>query len=212
MARPVGTPNHDHDAKRERLITGMLPVLLAPGGAQASLRTLSKSAGVTLPTLRHYFASRDALYVEAMAHLTRLGARFLDEAVEVHPHDDVTAHLRDFLTRFRLGWETFGVGRIVAMGLEAGLSREPIGEGFIMHTLEPMLASVERRLDACVQAGVLRDADARFMALSLMSPLILAMLHQGPLGGRCQRPLDLDAFVSHHIAAFVRAYGPAHTK
>jgi hypothetical protein len=45
------------------------------------------------------------------------------------------------------------------------------------------------------------------MALSLMSPALLVLLHQGPLGGETARPLLWEAFIEDHVDAFLRAYG-----
>ncbi|WP_437929371.1 hypothetical protein WMF37_08890 [Sorangium sp. So ce291] len=54
------------------------------------------------------------------------------------------------------------------------------------------------RLARHVAAGELAPCDLRHAALALLGPLLLALLHQGPLGGRVCGPLDLDAFAATH--------------
>ena len=51
-----------------------------------------------------------------------------------------------------------------------------------------------------------RDCQARAGALILLSPLILAYLHQYELGGAAGAPLDMDRFLDQHCEAFVRAH------
>ena len=42
--------------------------------------------------------------------------------------------------------------------------------------------------------------------MSLLAPLLLAILHQRELGGTSVRQMDLDGFLEDHASAFVRAY------
>jgi hypothetical protein len=56
-----------------------------------------------------------------------------------------------------------------------------------------------------VRIGLTRGFQ-RGAALMLLSPIILAMLHQRDLGGEKVRCLDVDAFVATHADAFIRAY------
>ena len=54
--------------------------------------------------------------------------------------------------------------------------------------------------------GEMRVADLRHAAMSLLAPLLLAILHQRELGGTTVRQMDLETFMDDHAAAFVRAY------
>ena len=82
-----------------------------------------------------------------------------------------------------------------------------IGPSYVDHLLEPLLQAVEARLEQHQQWGELGDHDLRFAALSLVSPVVLALLHQDGLGGQGCRPLDVEAFVVAQVNGFVRAYG-----
>ena len=207
MGRTPGSKNPGHDDKRRALASAVIPRLLALGPA-ASLRELAAAADVSVPTLRHYFEDRDGVVVAAMAEMLRQGQPYL--AATAKPRrgglrPSLVAMMRAVLE----GWRDFGVGRIYGAGLAIGLHHGVLGPAYVDRLLEPLLQAVEARLEQHRRWGELGDHDVRFAALALVSPVVLALLHQHGLGGSACRPLDLDAFVRAHVDGFVRAYGPS---
>ena len=59
----------------------------------------------------------------------------------------------------------------------------------------------ERLIEELVEAGELVETDitARALALTIVSPVLLALLHQHELGGEQCRALDVSAFASTHL-------------
>ncbi len=57
-----------------------------------------------------------------------------------------------------------------------------------------------------VARGEMRAVDIRHAAVTLIAPLLLAILHQRELGGAAVRLMDFDRFLDDHAAAFVRAF------
>ena len=45
-------------------------------------------------------------------------------------------------------------------------------------------------------------------ALTLLSPVLLALLHQDALHGRRCRPLDVEAFVHTHVRSWLSGHAP----
>ena len=86
------------------------------------------------------------------------------------------------------------------------LGHPRIGPRYIQAILEPTLQAVKARFAAHIAAGEMRDAGAHHAALALLAPVILALLHQGELGRAKCHPLDLEAFVEDHAAAFIRTW------
>jgi len=74
--------------------------------------------------------------------------------------------------------------------------------------------AAERLLEAHATAGELPPLDAedrRGIALSLLAPILLGVLHQDALGGHAVRPLDLEAFARDHadlVLSGIRARRP----
>lgn len=203
MTRPTGARNAGFIQKREALAGALIPAIVA--GSMPSFRELAEATGVSVPTLRHYFGDRDGALAAALAAMHALGAPHIARSAtaEMGP---LGASLRWFLMQFRAAWERFGVGRMIAAGLAEGLRSPAVGPAFVNELLEPTLQAAEQRLGCHVERGELPPCDLRHAALELVSPVLLALLHQGALGGARCRPLDVDAFLDDHIARFLKAF------
>lgn len=212
VGRPWGTKNPEYAARRAALADAARARLLADGGA-TSLHELAEAAGVSVPTLRHYFGDRAGVVaaalrreeVAAAPHLSRLAAP---------SSSDLTESLTGFLRELVAAWGRYGVGRVFTVGLVVGAYDVEAGPAYLDGVLEPTLQAIEARLAGHAAAGALRiaagDAEGlRAAALSLVAPVLVGLIHQDALGGAACRRLDLNAFVATHVAGFVRAYGPA---
>ncbi len=184
----------------------MLPRLLAPDGARASVRDLAAAAGVSVPTLRHYFGSRAGAIAGALGAMRHLGAHHLHRAAH-EPHGDVDTSLRWYVSELILGWEQFGVGTMVGTALSTGMFDPEIGPACVDDILEPLLQGAEARLQGHIEAGEIVITDVRGAALALVAPVVLALLHQGPLGGKSCRPLDVRSFADAHVTRFLAGLG-----
>jgi AcrR family transcriptional regulator len=207
MGRPPGKKNADHAQSRQALLVGIAPLLMRPGGVPVSLREMASAAGVSVPTLLHYFGDRETMMEELLAHLHQQGQPFMDAAARTLP-GPLPESARELLLAVRQAWELFGIGRIFTAGLVLGLDQDRLGPACVRHVLEPTLQMAEQRLGLHQEAGELAAGDLRLAALELLGPLILALLHQGPLGGSACRPLELEPMLEEHLARFVRAWSP----
>lgn len=205
MGRPAGTKNPGHDDRRRALAAAVIPRLLELGPA-ASLRELAAAAEVSVPTLRHYFEDRDGVVAAAMGEMLRLGRPHLAATAKPRRRG-LRSSLMEMMRSLLEGWRRFGVGRIYGAGLAMGLHHAVLGPSYVDQLLEPLLQAVEARLEQHRAWGELGDHDVRFAALALVSPVVLALLHQDGLGGQACRPLDVEAFVRAHVDGFVRAHG-----
>jgi hypothetical protein len=83
-----------------------------------------------------------------------------------------------------------------------------LGPLFVNEFLEPMLLGFESAIGDLQTGGHLASGSAREAALELVSPVVLALLHQQTLFGNTCRPLDVEAFMAAHVTRFVRAWAP----
>lgn len=207
MSRTAGTRNADYEAHRQELAAAVARRMVAPGGAAASFRELAAAAGVSAPTLRHYFGDRTGVMGAALAELRRQGAMWI--AYTADPGEgDARTSLESFFASFLLGWRQFGVGTIQAAALSAGLTEAAVGPAYLTEILEPVLQALEQRIEALAARGEIVPGDLRVAALELLAPVFLALLHQDALSGTRCRPLDMDSFVRAHLDHTLRAWAP----
>lgn len=204
MGRPTGSRNPDFESTRNGLLQAALERLGEPDGTRASFRELAAAAGVSVATLRHYFATREQLIEAVLAWCHVAGQRYLLE-VATGPLEPVSESLSRLLARIEEGFQR-GLGRVHAIGLSAGLREPLLGPAYLREVLDPTIEAVEARLARHIARGELRPGDVRHMALSLVTPPLLALLHQGVLGGCRTRPLSYAAFCADHVSGFLRAF------
>lgn len=207
MARLTGARNSDYDARRNDLIVKVRDRLAVQDGHPPSFRELALAAAVSVATLRHYFGTREQLVRAVFAASRGTGERHLARA-RASECEGLEPSLRLFLDRVVQGWTVGQVGVLHRIGLSEGLRSPGTGLDYLVDILEPILQALEVRLVGHIEAGTMVKADTRHAALMLLSPIVLALLHQHDLGGTRCRPLDLAALIEEHLKVFVRAYRP----
>lgn len=206
MGRPPGSRNPDFESIRASLLRAALARLSEADGTRASFRELSAATGVSVATLRHYFGSREQLIEAVLAWCHVTGQRYLLE-VATGTLEPVAESLSRLLVRIEEGF-TMGLDRVHAVGLAAGMREPLLGPAYLREVFDPTIEAVEARLARHIARGELRPGDVRHMALSLVTPPLLALLHQGALGGCRTRPLSYPAFCADHVSGFLRAFAP----
>lgn len=206
MPRPSGSRNANYEQQRVALLRSIRARLAQPDGARASFRELAESADVSVATLRHYFSDREGTVAAVLSHSHSEGTMYLLELATgaLPPLDQSVSWV---LSAIAFGFSA-GVDRVFTVGLHSGLGHPTLGPECVNHVLEPMVQATEARLARHAARGeLLPGTDLRHAALCLLSPLLVGLLHQGPLGGDRCRPLDVSAFNEDHARAFVRAFG-----
>lgn len=168
------------------------------------MRELARAAGVSVATMRHYFGDREGVVIAAMEHGRALGQPHM-LSLMLPPEGAMRTVIPQSMQRLVMGIR-FGVGRVHSVGLAHGLENSRLGPAYVQEVLEPTLQSFEAHLAHFAARGEMVPCALRVAALTLVSPVLLAMLHQGPLGGSGCRPLDIDSFVHEHVARWLSAY------
>ena len=206
MARPKGSRNRDYERKRADLALRASSYMVREDGSPSTLAELANAAGVSIPTLRNYFADRDgvieaALATRAHTHLVSLDDESSLDGVEVAR--SLTAFLHGFINR----WRELGVGEEFSIALQLGMRNPQLGNAAVDHVFEPVLASAQRRLAVHHDRGDLaKGINLRVAAFALLSPVIVSLIHQDQLSGNETRPFDVWTFVEEHVDRFVRGY------
>ena len=206
MPRPKGARDASYPAKRSALLQKLSTRLASWNETHPSLRQLAVAADVTVPTLRHYFGSRDDLIEAVFTEYRRLGEPYLAESAE--PKGDlkesVSSYLADLL---RAMTQDIKMADLFAVGLTEGMLNRRLGPAYLDNMTDPLIDALEARLASHQRRGEMAEGDPRNAALLLISPVIIACHHQYQMNGRCKRPLDMDSLIEDAAVAFVRAYG-----
>jgi AcrR family transcriptional regulator len=207
MSRGLGNRNADYAETRDQLLRVLAQRLAEPDGATVSFRALAVAADVSVPTLRHYFGTRDGVLEAVFEHFRREGLVHLRH-VSAGPTGTLDESMRELLEYTATGFR-YGVNKIHVIGLNAGMGHAALGRAYLAELLEPTLQAVEIRLQRHINAGDMRACDVRHAALSLFCPLFMLLMHQHELGGDTYRPASVPAFITDHVSGFVAAYGTA---
>jgi AcrR family transcriptional regulator len=206
MARPKGSRDAGYADRRAALLRRLAERLALMDGARQSLSQLAVAAGVSIPTLKYYFGSRDAVVGAVLADCRRRGEPFMNSAAAA-PECGLRQSVHQFLAGFSGGLMHAPVGDVMAFALVEGLLSRSVGPVAAAEVLDPAADALEARLAAHVRRGEMAaGVDLRHAALMLLSPVIVAALHQKHLCGAAGRPLDIAALCDSLADGFAAAY------
>jgi AcrR family transcriptional regulator len=204
LARPLGRRDEAYETRRDELLDRLEARLIAPDGHQAGLRALAEAVGVSYPTLRHYFGSRAGILEAFFARRAKEGASYIERMASTDL--PFAASIAEAVNSIAGATRVAQFRALHDIGLREGLLQNAAGTLYLDSIFEPTLQAIEKRLEAHIEKGEMRQTDARFAALSLLSPIILGSLHQNSLAGAALRTLDLDAFAAQLAERFITAY------
>jgi AcrR family transcriptional regulator len=204
MGRPLGARSPDYDRKKADLIDRLTAHALGVDVHRASLRELAIAANVSVPTLRHYFTSREGVMEAVMTRIAERGAPYVSYVAAAS--GNFADSVRGYLHLSRAGMEHGGFARAHAFGIIEGSAESRLGAAYLKTLLDPSLDALAARLDHHVANGEMRSCDTRAAAMQLFAPLLTVMLHQQVLGGDKQSPIDLSAFLDTLAEGFIAAH------
>ncbi len=206
MPRPKGARDADYSAKRFALIRKLSARLMRMDDTRPSLRQLAAAADVTVPTLRHYFGTREELVEAVLVEYRRMGDPYIK--LSRQPEGPLPESIRAYLKYLLAMLTEFPfLGDVFAMGLVEGLFNHKLGPVCSATMVDPMVEALEARLIAHQERGEMIEGDVRYGAMMLISPVLMGCHHQFQMYGRRSRPMELDAMIENLAQVFVRSYG-----
>ncbi len=204
MARPSGKRNSDYLDRRKELLEDAIARLLDECQNRPSLRALADAAGVSLPTIVHYFGSRIQLLESVFQLLEEGGRPYLDHVRE--PSGTFSTSIRELVQFIADGFKDGALVAIHSLGLMEGIRNDKVGPLYLEHLLEPTIEAIGVRLQKHINRGEMRRVNVRYAANALLSPMLGVFLHQKELSGQKSYPVEIDAFLRSHSTGFVRGY------
>lgn len=209
MARTKGARNADYEAKRRELLGRLLPRFVDRTQGRPSFRQFAAAAGVTMPTLKHYFGDRSDVVAAVLEDYRRQGEPRLQLVAQ--PAGDFETSIREFAHELVNGLQASDgavrLGDVVSASLAEGLIDPEISPIALSCILNPAIEALERRLRAHIARGEMRETvDVQAAAIALLAPILLAVLHQDQMQGAGRQPIALLVLAGEVASAFVRAY------
>ena len=205
MARIEGSVNADHDEKRLALARRALKAWTREGTG-TSMRALARACDVSVPTLTHYFKDRAGLFEAVMEQALADGRAHMDAAARLGADESAEQALGRLLEYIAFGWRQGELRVLHELGMGEGMGAPARGASYVRHVLEPTFESGERLIAALVAAQELPPMDVRAASLTLLSPLLMGLLHQDTLCGAEHRELDVGAFIGEHVVRWVAGH------
>jgi AcrR family transcriptional regulator len=210
MARPTGKRNSDYSDRRKDLLEDAIKRLLAECQNRPSLRALADAAGVSLPTIVHYFGSRTQLLESVFILLEEGGRPYLEHVRE--PSGTFSTSIRELVLFIANRFKDGVLVAIHSLGLMEGIRNDEVGPLYLKHLLEPTIEAIGVRLQKHIERREMRRVDVRYAANALLSPILIAFLHQTELSGKKSYPVEIEAFLRSHSTGFIRGYGKPRSK
>lgn len=205
--RPKGVKAHDYDEKRADLIRRLRTLCFERPTERLSVRQMASGVGVSVPTLKNYFADRDAIIGAVLEQCWRDAAALL--TVEIVPDETLQQRVKSELDKLLLGLTKFGLDKLHIWGMNEGLASAVVGPAYLNYFLEPTLQAAEKWLSYHQGEGAFSDdINIRHAAISLYAPCLVLVTHQSYLGGDEVRRADLARFFDEHSRRFIGYLNP----
>ena len=204
--RTYGAKNADHEAKRQKMVALIAPVIMRAAPERPSLREMAKAAGVSVNNLRHYFGTREGVLEAVFEAMGVAGEPYMTRALRFTDLPVATG-LHTLLSELTAAWTPEQLGGLHRSGISEGLGSEALGPSYLEHLLEPTISIVEQMLEVWHARKEIEYRDVRVAAMSLLSPLLLALIHQRGLGGCDARPIDFESFIDELVERWLGGFG-----
>ncbi len=192
--------------RRHELLSLLAPTAIAERSAPVSLRQFAIKAGVSEPTLRHFFTDRQGVVTALIGFFAEGAKHFLEQSSqpEASLHEAVSGYGNLALA----GAQSRLFAQAHAFALVESIHDPEVARTYLQTIIEPSLQALEHRLAPSVDPEGSNPDRVRHATLALYGPTLIAILHQQLLKGDEIRPLDMSAFVADLTALFTDGMKP----
>ena len=186
--------------RRHELLSLLAPTAIAERSAPVSLRQFAIKAGVSEPTLRHFFTDRRGVVMALIRYFAEGARQFLDESAQ--PSASLERAVAGYGELALAGAQSRLFAQAHAFALVESIHDPDVARTYLETIIEPSLQALENRLAPSIDPEGVAPDRVRHAALALYGPTLIAILHQQLLKGDEVRPLDMTAFVADLTTLF----------
>ncbi len=192
--------------RKDELLGELAAIAVAERSAPVSLRQFAIKAGVSEPTLRHYFADRQGVVIAIIGYFADGARDWLKRSAE--PAGSVEEAVRGYADLALEGADTDTFAQAHAFALVESIHDPVVARAYLDLIVEPSLTAIEHRLAPALDPDGEFPDRVRHGAISLYAPILIAVVHQRLLRGAEARPLDMGAFFNDLSELFAHGLKP----
>jgi AcrR family transcriptional regulator len=192
--------------RRTELLARLAGAAIADRSGPVSLRQFAIQAGVSEPTLRHFFKDRRGVVIALLGFFAGQAADFL--ARSAVPRETVRDAVQGYGALAGDGFSNALFAQAHGFALVEAIHDPVVARAYLDTVIEPSLKAIEARLAPSADPEGRDPERVRHAALALYAATLFAILHQRLLGGGEARPLDAAAFLADITALFADGLGP----
>lgn len=206
MPSAVKTINASTKARRDELLALLSPTAIAERNAPVSLRQFAIRAGVSEPTLRHFFNDRQGVVIAIIEYFAEGARDFLTLSAEAGA--DLKSSVAGYADLAMQGADTEFFAQAHAFALVESIHDPEVARAYLDKIIEPSLQAIEARLRPGADPDGANPDRVRHAAISLYAPVLIAVLHQRLLRGDEARPLNMSTFFTDLTNLFADGLKP----
>jgi AcrR family transcriptional regulator len=200
MADSETPPARTTQDRKSELLAILAQTAIADRSAPVSLRQFAIKAGVSEPTLRHYFNDRQGVVIAIIGYFAEGARDWLARSAE--PAATVKDAIGGYADLAMEGADTDIFAQAHAFALVESIHDPVVARAYLDRIIEPSLKAIEHRLAPAVDLTGQSPDRVRHAALALYGTVLIAVLHQRLLRGSEARPLDMAGFFGDLTALF----------
>ncbi len=186
--------------RKLELLAILAQTAIADRSAPVSLRQFAIKAGVSEPTLRHYFKDRQGVVIAIIGFFAEGARDWLARSAE--PAATVAEAVSGYADMAMEGADTDIFAQAHAFALVESIHDQFVARAYLDLIIEPSLKAIEARMTPSVDPEGKDPERVRHAALALYGTVLIAVLHQRLLRGAEARPLDMSGFFGDLAALF----------
>ncbi|MFN3834816.1 MAG: TetR/AcrR family transcriptional regulator [Glycocaulis sp.] len=195
-------PAVTHSRRQRELLDMLSAAAVADRSGPVSLRQFAIRAGVSEPTLRHFFGDRQGVVIAILHHFAHQADAWLARSAQ--PGAGLEASVDGYLQMSLEGFDNSLFVQAHAFALVESIHDPEVARAYLSIVVEPSLQAIERRLAPGISPDGQNPERVRHAALTLYSTMLFAVLHQRLLRGQETRPLNMEAFFGDMVRLFGR--------
>lgn len=203
MADAANSPAEAPKDRKSELLAILAQTAIADRSAPVSLRQFAIKAGVSEPTLRHYFNDRQGVVIAIISYFAEGARDWLARSAE--PAASVEDAVSGYANLAMEGADTDIFAQAHAFALVESIHDSVVARAYLDRIIEPSLQALENRLAPAIDLKGQDPERVRHAALALYGTVLIAVLHQRLLRGGEARPLDMAGFFGDLTALFTES-------